>query len=297
MKVLISLLMTGFVALSCTLNGQTNTSLIVFIQDGRSISQDFKRNALPAIKKMARQNDLKVKILDASEGAPIEVAYTPAIFYKQNGNNTLFQGRYSDMEALENFVKSAGDTQPSAKNGQSTPTLTWEVGRATMKTTMKIFPLAGTPPKAKKFDVKAFEKESMMALLQGMEYFRPNGTGAQKLTAKSYHMEFYPTVNRKEGVLLVQMKLYSAFDTAPIFETVIPSGSGWQEWEMAFTKAGNRLEKALIAQISNWDNGDGFDKLNASTPVHSWTETMKHTFPDEPSFIEKGIVDLVSDKE
>ncbi|MEZ4930673.1 MAG: hypothetical protein R2788_00900 [Saprospiraceae bacterium] len=30
----------------------------------------------------------------------------------------------------------------------------------------------------------------------------------------------------------------------------------------AFNKAGNRIEKAVIAQISNWDNGDGFDTLN-----------------------------------
>ena len=289
MKVLISLLMTGFVALSCTLNAQHNGQLVIFIQDGRSISQDFKRDALPAIKQIAHHNNLKLKMVEASEGAPMEVAYTPAIFYKEGSTAVLFNGRYSDTDELTAFVKSGGKKQPNALSKTGSDVLTWNIGRATMKTTMHVHPLSGKPPRAKKFNAQQFEAEAKVALMRGMEFFHKSSS-ANVNFAKAYHMEFYPEVNLKEGVLLIQMELYSAFDpNTPVFKTVIPSGSDWKEWKTAFEKAGNRLEKALIAQISNWDNGDGFDTLKETTPVQSWSAALSHQYEEKPAFYERGL--------
>ncbi len=121
-------------------------------------------------------------------------------------------------------------------------------------------------------------------MVKGMDFFRE--TSRHPVYTKSFHMEFYPTV--KKGILLVQMELYSEFDTeTPVFKTEIPSGSEWKYWQKAFEKAGNRLEKALVAQISNWDNGDGFDTLKTTTPVQSWTASLTYRPDDGPSFMEK----------
>ncbi|MEO1261006.1 MAG: hypothetical protein AAFZ15_19555 [Bacteroidota bacterium] len=295
MRVIISLLMTGFVALSCTLNAQTKGQLIVFVQDGRSVSQDFKRHALPEIKEIAQHNDLNLKIVDASDGAPIEVAYTPAIFYREGNENILFNGRYNDVNSLSSFVESKGAVQPNTMEQNGPTALTWNIGRATMKTTMHINPLSGKPPKAKKFNAQQFEKEAMEALARGMEFFRPASAGKVD-HVKSYHMEFYPEVHAREGVLLIQMELYSEFDPAtPVFKTSMPSGSEWKEYEQAFQKASNRLERALIAQISNWANGDGFDTLNA--PVEKWGALLDNGREPSSTTTEKGFGVLVSDKE
>ena len=296
MKALFSLLMTGLMAMSCTLYAQNTGQLVVFIQDGRSISQDFKRKTLPQIKKIAKQNDLKMDIVEASKGAPLEVTCTPAIFYKKGSANTLFDGRYSDMRALSKFVESEGKIQPSAFAHTGTTILNWNIGRATMKTTMQIHPLSGKPPRAKKFDVQQFQDEAMAALVAGMEFFRPAASVAAS-DVKSYHMVFYPEVKKREGVLLVQMELYSEFDPdTPIFKTEIPSGSDWYEWQTAFKKAGNRLERALIAQISNWDNGDGFDTLKANTPVESWSSALTKSY-DMPPATNTTYGKFISDKE
>ena len=295
MRVLICLLMTGFVALSCALSAQSKGRLIVFVQDGRSVSQDFKRHTLPEIEKIAQHNDLKLSIVDASDGAPLEVTYTPAIFYKNGKTNKLFNGRYSDMDGLTAFVESNGTTQPNTMQQNGPTALTWNIGRATMKTTMHINPLSGKPPKAKKFNAQQFETEAMVALAKGMEFFRPGG-GSKGDHAKVYHMEFYPEVHAKERVVLVQMELFSEFDPhTPVFKTSVPSGSDWKEFQVAFQKAGNRLEKALIAQVSNWANGDGFDTLNA--PIEKWGTILESSHEVTPTFTGKGFGVLVSDKE
>jgi hypothetical protein len=296
MKVLISFLLTGLMGLFFTLNAQNNGQLIVFVQDGRSISQDFKRNALPEIKKIANHHGLQVKMVDASEGAPAEVTYTPAIFYKHGDKNILFNGRYSEFDGLSTFIKTKGKDQPAANKKVKKESLTWNIGRATLGTTMHINPLSGKPPKSKKFDAQQFEKEATAALKNGMEYFRSTPAGRALPNDKSFHMEFYPEV--KEGVMLIQMELFSEMDRGKaVFRSDIPSGYEWKEWQVAFEKAGNRIEKVLIAQISNWDNGDGFDTLKESTPKRTWREALSYQYKEKPAFNEKGIGWIVSEKE
>lgn len=294
MKRIFGLLMTGLFFLSYNLHAQKNGQLVVFIQDGRSISQDFKRNSLSEIKKIAKANNLKLEMVDASEGAPIEVEFTPAIFYKKDNQNVLFQGRYNDLKNLTVFAKSNGQSQPSKAKRVGDENLTWTVGRATMKTTIKIHPLEGKPLRARKFDMEKYESNAIAAVVNGMAHFR---SAAANDLAKNYHMEFFPEVNRKEGFMLVHMKLYSDFDmNKPIFETTVPSGSQWDNWEEAFRKAGDRCERALIAQISNWDNGDGFDTLKKSTPIETWTSALSHPYEEKTSLSTKGIARFVSEK-
>ncbi len=101
-----------------------------------------------------------------------------------------------------------------------------------------------------------------------------------------------------EGVLLIQMELYSEFDDqTPIFKTNIPTGNEWKDWQKAFEKAGNRIEKAVIAQISNWDHGDGFDTLKASVPARTWEEALTSNLEPVHSNLEKHNILLASDRE
>ena len=270
MKVLISSMLLVLMSSLCTLRAQTNEQLVIFIQDGRSISQDFKRQALPEIKKIAHKNNLELRIVEASEGAPLEVAYTPAIFYKSGNGCTLFKGRYHALGDLKSFVKSKGQDQPASYTKADPYLLTWNIGRATLTASMNVNPLSGRPPKAKQFQAQKFEAKAVLALAKGMDYFKHLNMSDLPENAKSYRMEFYPSIEK--GVLLVQMELYSQFDSKnPVFTTSIPSGSEWKEWPIAFEKAGNRIEKALVAQISNGHNGDGFDTLKGSTPQQSWS--------------------------
>ncbi|MEZ4930674.1 MAG: hypothetical protein R2788_00905 [Saprospiraceae bacterium] len=116
MKVLISLILSGLMGLISTVEAQDNGQLVVFVQEGRSISQDFKRHALPEVKKIAKQNGLQLRVVDASNGAPKEVTYTPSIFMVKGNSNVLYNGRYNKFYDLTAFVQSGGENnQPQLK--------------------------------------------------------------------------------------------------------------------------------------------------------------------------------------
>ncbi len=266
MKHLISSLLVGSMAFFCTANAQDNGQLIIFLQHGRSMTEDFKRDALPDIETMARRQKIEVKILDAREGAPAEVTLTPAIFYQNEQGRSLYHGRYHDVKNLENFVNSSA--QGNLGVPENSPV--WSVGRATLVAPLEVLPLTGNVPGS--FDQDQFVREAYQSIVAGMDYFKQDDQSKFSGEVRKFHMEFSPEKTR-DGLLLVSMKLYSEFNPGePVFETKIPSGGEWGEPDYVWRKAGNRLEKALIAQISNWDNGDGFDTLSEKTPVKSWQE-------------------------
>ncbi len=270
MKHLISGLLMGCMAFLCSANAQNNPQLIIFLQHGRSMSEDFKRNALPEIQDYAQRENLSVKILDAREGAPAEVTYTPAIVFQNKNGQSVFQGRYRKVNQLEKFVANAKKAHAAEKADFQANTVVWNYGRATLAAPMTMMPLTGKVPD--NFDQEAFSQKAYQALAEGMDYFKMGKIGNTTGPVRHFRMEFYPE-KTKEGILLVQMKLYSQFDSSnPVFVSEIPSGGEWSDVGKVFKKAGNRLEKMLIAQISNWDNGDGFDNLSEQTPVKSWQD-------------------------
>ncbi len=274
MRHLFCLLFVSYAAFFSTICAQDNSKLIIFLQHGRSMTEDFKRNVLPEIQDYARKENIPLEILDARKGVPNEVRFTPAIVYQNQKGRSVFRGRYRKLSHFTAFIeRSKANAQTDLTEVQSNMP-TWSIGRVTLATSISILPLEGN--NAKGFDQAQFNKEAFQAIVAGMDYFKLNEKPDISRQSKSFRMEFYPE-KTKDNLLLVSMKLYSEFDPShPVFETKIPSGGEWKEIDKVFMKAGNRLEKALIAQISNWDNGDGFDTLSKSTPVKSWQELASY---------------------
>jgi hypothetical protein len=260
----------GSIALLSTLSAQNNGKLIIFLQHGRSITEDFKRNVLPEMEEYAKQQDIQLEVLDARNGAPAEIKLTPAVVFQDHRSRSVFRGRYRKFSQLTKFVENARQIPKTETVDIQEFTPTWNIGRATLTTSFKLMPLTGKVPSD--FNQEQFDQAAFQSLVAGMEYFKLQEKVDVAKQSKSFLMEFYPE-KTSDGVLLVSMKLYAEFDTVnPVFVTTIPSGGEWKEPDFVFKKAGNRIEKALIAQISNWDNGDGFDTLSDKTPVKSWQE-------------------------
>lgn len=270
MRHLVSTLLMGSIAFFCSLNAQNNGKLIIFLQHGRSMTEDFKRNVLPEIEDYAKQKNIQMEILDARDGAPADIKLTPAIVYQDHRNRSVFRGRYRKTNQLTAFIDSATKSSQTEVADFQENTPTWNIGRATLTAPLKMMALTGKVPED--FNQEAFNREAYQSIIAGMQYFSLNDKADISRYSKAFHMEFYPE-KTKDGLLLVTMKLYSEFDPEhPVFETKIPSGGEWKEQDAVFRKAGNRIEKALVAQISNWDNGDGFDTLSDKTPVKSWQD-------------------------
>lgn len=274
MRLSFNCLLVGFLALICSLNTQAQDQLVVFVQPGRSISQDFIRTGLPKIKALAEQRKLTLKVVDATKGAPAEVTHTPAIFLQKNGSSKPFIGRYRDMDDLSAFLQSNGSngTQPRIDQLQ---TVVWKAGRTTLAAHFDVEPLQGKLPSD--MDEKQFKQQAEQFLMEGMAYLKPIRSSDLPSTARSFFMKFRPE-HTDDGLMLVHMSLYSAFDLeTPVFDTSIPSGSEWNEWESAFGKAGQRLEAMLIAQISSNENGDGFEPVKGQVPTKPWNALVEVT--------------------
>lgn len=267
MRHLFQCIVLNSLALICTLTVQAQDKLVIFVQPGRSISQDFTRTALPSIQSFAQSQGIAVKLVDATKGAPESVTQTPAIFLQNGDEFTRFEGRYRDMDQLASFVHANGAIKKENTIGQRR-TVAWNIGRTTLAAHYDIEPLAGNIP-TKKFELSKFMAQAEEELVAGMVYLKPISNSLAE-NSRSFFMEFRPE-RREDKHVIVHMTLYSEFDMEnPLFQTKIPSGSTWEEWELAFQKAGKRLEAMLIAQVGSNENGDGFEPVKTSVPVKPW---------------------------
>lgn len=262
MRCFIWCLLLGFLTPPVLTQAQVQGQVLVFVQPGRSISKDFIRNDLPQLKSIAKSEGVSLKVVDATKGAPADVTLTPSVFFEKNGKHTQYEGRYSDVDALEKFIEKGGKTAP-ADAPKREGVMVWKTGRTTLAAQCEMHPLEG---KAKGFD----EAKAWKALMDGMAFFRKCNPSSLPASARHFYLEFFPE-KTSDGLILIQMELYSEFDMdTPVFRSEMPSGSEWKEWEKAFKKAGKRLETMTLAQLTSNENGDGFEFVKNTIPVVSW---------------------------
>ena len=255
-------LLLGMLAPIAAMQAQNQGQLVVFVQPGRSISQDFIRTALPKIESLSKRQSIPLKVVDATKGAPAEVTLTPAVFYQKGDEYLPYEGRYKDMDELGSFVRNNGKNSMATAPKRKKMT-TWKSGRTTVAAHDKMHPVDGN---ANGFD----EAQAWASMTKNLAYLREANPAALPGTARSFYLEFYPE-KTADDLMLIQMKLYSEFDLEnPVFVSDVPSGSEWDEWELAFEKAGKRLEAMLFAQVGSNENGDGFEPVRSNVPVKSW---------------------------
>lgn len=240
---------------------QNQSELVVFVQPKRSISRSFIRHSLPNLKALAKSQNVSLKVMDATQGAPEEVTVTPSVFLKSGDEFTLYQGRYNDPIALKTFMFNGQGT--AENNSQRKHTMTWKSGRSTIAAHCKMHPMKG---KSSGFD----ETKAWEAFQEGMNYFTKADNASLPATARHFYLDFFPE-KTSDGLMLIHLKLYSGFDMKnPVFVSQLPSGSEWKEWQVAFEKAGKRLETQLLAQVGSNENGDGFEFVKNKIPNRSW---------------------------
>lgn len=203
-----------------------------------------------------------MKVVDASKGAPSEVSITPSVFYKKGDEYLPYHGRYSDMSELGRFVQSNGQNT-NLGSLERNEVAVWRKGRATLAAQCKMHPVEGS---AAGFD----EAKAWEALVGGMVYFGEGEKSDLPGVTRSFYLDFFPE-KTSDGLMLIQLALYSEFDMdTPLFQSKLPSGSEWKEWEVAFAKAGKRLEAMLLAQVGSNENGDGFEFVRNNVPTREW---------------------------
>jgi len=261
---------------------KTRGHLLIFVQPETSkVDRAFQQGVLPEIERLADEMAVRVSRIDVRKGAPEEIAVTPLIVYQNFRGRSVYQGRYTTLDRIRNFIR----TSRFVPQGQADLVLTdipiWQNGRATIWAPVKIAPVTGFPPSGHDHD--AFVKEVRMAMDEGFTRFKTARKVSLRRADRGFYMDFYPWLS-KDGTLFLSLAVYSQFHCkTPVFEQKTDPLTGpWSKRRELFREAARILEKAVADQISDTRSGDGFDPVAASVKLANWDE-IGFRLPESPN--------------
>ena len=246
--------------------------LIVFTQPNASaLAGTFQAEHLPAIEKLADDMGVAFKAVDATAGAPDSVGITPLIVYQNHRGRSVYQGRYTTLPRLKNFIRTARYV-PKAEDALTlTDLYVWDMRRAKVGSPIKITNLAGTLPEG--FDQAAFKAEMRGALAGGFKHYQSAATAAFDRTDRLFYMDLYP-YRAEDGTLYVSVALFSQFHCHdPVFvQMETPVSGPWEDRAEVFARAAAMLEAEVARQITSSKIGDGFDVVSTEAPTKTFDD-------------------------
>lgn len=258
--------------------------LIIFVQPGASrVDAAFQERSLPEIRKLAEAMQVQVHRVDASRGAPPEVAITPLIVFQNHRGRSVYQGRYTTLERIRNFLRTSRFVPQAARDQVREETLVWQSGRARIWAPVKISRVTGAaPPGPGAYDHDAFVREARKAMESGLTRFKTADRVSLSRADRGFYMDLYPWLS-DDGTLFISLALYSQFHCkSPVFEKKTdPLVGPWEERSRLFREAARILEAAVAAQTADPASGDGFDPVAASVPAPTW-EQIGFPLPEAP---------------
>lgn len=258
--------------------------LIVFTQPNASpLAESFEADYLDGLRELASKMKLSLRVIDASTGAPEAVAITPLIVFQNHRGRSVYQGRYTTLPRVKNFVRTAR-RMPRADDVLALPNLPVKAfGRARVGTPIKITPLAGELPEG--FSQDAFAAGALLAVQKGLAAggFTVQDKAQIRRTDRLFYVDFYP-YRGADGKLFISLALFSQFHChEPVYTSgKVPVEGAFAQYTEAFETAAKRLATQVEAELKNTRFGDGIDALSQDVPVKTW-EQLGLTLPDPPA--------------
>ncbi len=246
--------------------------LLLFVQpDASDLARRFHSEELAAVEQLCEELELPLRVIDASQAAPREIALTPLFVFQNWRGRSIYQGRSSGLDRLRNFLRTSRvvPQRDALLHRENLPVL--RAGRAKVAAPIKITPLAGAIPEG--FDNKEFEASMRSSLSFAFDRFEWTNQVQLVRSDRSFYFDIYPHLS-DEGTLSLALAIFSQFHCKqPVFVTgESPITGPWDERANLFARAAQELERAAIEQIAGSDHGDGFDSLGADVATVTWEE-------------------------
>jgi len=226
---------------------------------------------LDALKKLAEEIEVELKIMDIVEGAPQEVTYTPSIVFQNAEGRSFYYGRYKKTSRIKNFVRTARLAHQGATDNTKKNILVSKSGRTAVTAPIKLTEVTGDVPKG--FDQANFIKNAKASVAKGMTDFVLMPKFEQTRTTRSFYFNLYPYLYK--GRLTVSAEIFSQYNCVkPVFQkfdTGLVSGS-WRNRDRVFAEAGKLIETEVERQMKNLENGDALAFISDDIAVESWKD-------------------------
>lgn len=262
---------------------QSGESMVVFVQPEASpLAKRFQAKHVAKVEALAKQMGVGFRVVDVTKsGAPERIDITPLIVYQNHFGRSVYQGRYTTLDRVKNFVRTSRFMPQGEADLVRENILVWTVGRAEVAAPIKITDLAGKQPAS--FDQSTFDMQMREAIDAGLKRFDLAKRVALSRTDRQFYMDFYP-YRSADGTLSVTTALFSQFHChEPIFTTLGKPVTGpWADRAALFAKAAGALGDEVARQLKESTLGDGFDVVPQSVTTVTWDE-LALQLPPKPA--------------
>ena len=253
--------------------------LIVFVQPGASVVDEaFQDERFAGILKLAQQMGVRVHVVDATKGAPEEIALTPLLVYQNYRGRSVYQGRTDTLKRIRNFIRTSRYVPQGKALNRREQIPVWQNGRARTWAPLKVSAVTGTTPK--NYDHDEFIADAIIHLNKGFKKFRMQKIVELGRADRGFYMDFYPWLS-EDGTLFLTVAVFSQFYChAPVFQEKVIGP--WKDRKKLFRKAGALAEQTVARIIRDPQSGDAFDPIKTNVLKISW-EKLGFELPPVPA--------------
>jgi len=260
--------------------GASHELLLFFDNAEDPVTKDFLETYAPQIKEMAEAQEVSVKMIDVTDGAPELVRFTPAIVFQNHLGRSLYIGRYHYVDKIKTFLRTVKRLPQKDVVNKKHDVMVWDHGKTHILTPLKVTPLKGDLPKG--FDEETFHTAALAAIAKGTQNYRLMEHYEARRTDRLMYAALYPYVN-KSGQLSISLEIYSQFNCVdPVFKMFDePVFGKLEDMEQVFQQAGALLESQIVRQLKSIERGDGLIPVAQSVPSTSF-EALNLPLPQPP---------------
>ena len=271
----LSLACAMVIAMACaaaSANEPPHQTLIVFYDStDTGPNAQLKSQYMPKLFELAGELNVGIVPIDiAAKGAPPQVTITPLIAFQNWRGRSIYQGRYTTVDRMKNFVRTAR-LMPQGKDPlvlRDIPVVS--LGAAKVGSPIKITALSGSVPAD--HDQVAFEKAFRQAMARGFAKYRFEQTAQFGRADRLFYMDFHP-YRGAGGKFFVSTALFSQFHChEPVYVSKSPAQGTWDQREKVIAQAAASLEAQVIRQINESQIGDGFEVVGKNIAQKSWEQ-------------------------
>lgn len=249
---------------------QQKEQLIVFTQASNSeVSSNFKKEILPQIETLAKEENIEYILQEIDDNAPEEVSYTPFITFRDVRGVSYFSGRWNQISKVKNFIRSTRVVHQQKEANIKEDILVMKDGRMNLLAPLKVTELKGKMPK--KYSQETFKQEALDAIESGSQLFNRIPNIDATLSTRSFYWAMYP-YRDNSGKYHITGEIYSQYNCVDPIYTHFETPVVHKDCRKAFQQMASILETETLKQLKNPENGDGFDMVEGNIKDMSWNK-------------------------
>jgi len=263
----------------------TDGQLILFWQPGGG--EAVESEMIESLRNIAQEFGFALELRDLSRGAPDSLTGTPTLVFQNHRGRSVYVGRLTTADRIRSFLRTVQRVPQTDSEMVREDIAVWSDGRAQIAVPLKITEVTGTVPID--FDQASFQRVAQQALVEGMDRFSHRERVSLRKTDRAVYFDLHPYLS-SDGRLFLSGALYSQFHChTPRWEIPREEYTAvLSEAEELFRRLGKRVQRELIAILSEEEGLDSYQSISKEVQSASWESLGLPLPPPPPESLVRG---------